>query len=196
MKLAIFGGTFDPIHSGHLTIAREAVRVFGLERVLFVPAARPPHKSRGTCAGYEDRYSMVRLAVKGEPPFEASRLEAGQVKSYSVATIQRVKAQLGPDDRLFVLIGADAFAEVRSWYRWQEVVREAEFIVVARPGGEYETPPGARVQRLDTLALDVSSSEIRARLAAGETPPELPPAVAAYIREHGLYRGCAQPGLS
>lgn len=191
MKLAIFGGTFDPIHGGHLTIAREAARVFGLDRVVFVPAARPPHKSGGTSAGYEDRYAMVALACQGEPRFEVSRLEAGQVKSYSIDTIQRVKAQLGPADRLFFLIGGDAFAEVRSWYRWREVIREVEFIVVARPGHGYEAPQGARVERLDRLALAVSSSEIRARLAAGETPAELPAAVAAYIREHGLYRaGC------
>lgn len=164
------------------------MRQFALDRVLFVPAAQPPHKSGATSAGYEDRFNMVALACAGEPRFEASRLEADQVKSYSIATIQRVRAQLGPEDLLFFLIGADAFAEVESWYRWQDVVREVEFIVVSRPGHDYGVPPGARVQRLDTLALPVSSSEIRARLAAGEMPSELPPPVAAYIRDHALYR--------
>ncbi len=187
MRIAIFGGTFDPVHSAHLAIAREAARVFGLARVLFIPASRPPHKSGATVAGYEDRYRMVELACQGEPLFEASRLEEGQERSYSIGTIERVLGTLQPGDELFFLIGADAFAEIATWRRWRDVVGAVRFIVVARPGHDYAIPPGARVELLDTLALDVSSSAIRARLAAGESPPELPPAVLAYIRERGLY---------
>lgn len=187
MKIAIFGGTFDPVHSAHLAVAREAARVFGLGRVPFVPASRPPHKSGATVAGYEDRYRMVELACQGEPLFEASRLEDGQERSYSIDTIERVRAALAPGDEMFFLIGADAFAEIATWRRWQDVVRDVRFIVVARPGHGYAVPPGARVERLDRVALAVSSSAIRARLAAGESPPELPPAVLAYIRERGLY---------
>jgi nicotinate-nucleotide adenylyltransferase len=188
LRLALFGGTFDPIHFAHLEVAREAARKFELSRVLFVPAARPPHKSGATSAGYEDRYRMVAIACENEPLFEASRLEAGTRRSYSIRTIERVKAGLAPADSLFFLIGADAFAEIRTWYRWGDVVREVEFIVVTRPGHLYAVPPGARVHRLDTLALPVSSSEIRARLAAGESPAEIPPKVLDYIRERGLYR--------
>ncbi len=188
MRLALFGGTFDPIHVAHLEVAREAARQFRLSRVLFVPAAQPPHKSGATSAGYEDRYHMVALACQGEPLFEASRLEAGNQRSYSIRTIEKVKAGLAPEDELFFLMGADAFAEIRTWYRWQDVIKEVEFIVVTRPGHDYSVPPGARVHRLDTLALPISSSEIRARLAAGESPPEVPPQVLAYIRERGLYR--------
>ncbi len=189
MKIAIFGGTFDPIHCGHLTIAREAARAFSLTRVLFIPASHPPHKTSATWAPYEDRYRMVELACQGEPLFEPSRLEAGQRKSYSIDTIERVKAGLAPGNELLFLIGSDAFAEIQTWYRWREVVREVEFIVVTRPGHHYSVPPGARVHRLDTLALPISSSEIRARLASGEAPSELPLPVLAYIREHGLYTG-------
>ncbi len=196
MRLAIFGGTFDPIHFAHLEVAREAARQFGLSRVLFVPAARPPHKSGATCAGYEDRYHMVALACQGEPLFEASRLEAGNQRSYSIATIEKVKAELAPGEELFFLIGADAFAEIQTWHRWQDVIREVEFIVVTRPGHAYSVPPGARVHRLDSLALPVSSSGIRARLVAGECPPEVPPAVLAYIREKGLYRHASRSGAS
>jgi nicotinate-nucleotide adenylyltransferase len=192
LKIAIFGGTFDPVHSAHLAVAREAVRVFGLERVLFVPASRPPHKSGAAVAGYEDRYRMVELACQGEPRFEASRLEAGQDRSYSIDTIDRVRASLAPSDELFFLIGADAFAEITTWRRWQDVVRGVHFIVAARPGHDYAIPPGARVKRLDTVVLAVSSSAIRARLAAGEIPPELPPAVLAYIRDRGLYGNATQ----
>jgi nicotinate-nucleotide adenylyltransferase len=187
LRIAIFGGTFDPVHSAHLAVASEAASAFELERVLFVPASRPPHKSGATVAGYEDRYRMVELACQAEPRFEASRLEAGQERSYSIDTIERVRAALGPGDELFFLIGADAFAEVATWRRWQEVVRAVRFIVAARPGHSYAVAPGAQVERLDTVALAVSSSAIRVRLAAGENPPELPPAVAAYIRERGLY---------
>ncbi len=188
MRLALFGGTFDPIHVAHLEVAREAARQFRLSRVLFVPAAQPPHKSGATSAGYEDRYNMVALACQGEPLFEASRLEAGSHRSYSIRTIEKVKAGLAPGDELFFLMGADAFAEIRTWYRWGDVIKEVEFIVVTRPGHDYSVPPGARVHRLDTLALPISSSEIRARLAAGESPPEVPPQVLTYIRERGLYQ--------
>ncbi len=187
MRLAIFGGTFDPIHSAHLAVAREAAREFQLDRVLIIPAARPPHKSSATAAGYEDRYRMVEIACAGEPLLEPSRLEAGRTKSYSIHTIERVRAGLKPGDELFFLIGADAFAEIRTWYRWRDVVRAVEFIVVTRPGHRYEAPPGARVRRLESLELPVSSSEIRAKLAAGQPPAEIPPPVLDYIRRKGLY---------
>jgi len=185
MKTAIFGGTFDPIHRAHLIVAREAADTFSLDRVLFIPAANPPHKEAG--AGYEDRFKMVELACAGEPRFVPSRLEEGREKSYSIHTIERVKAQPGSGEVFFV-IGSDAFAEIRSWHRWEDVVRETEFIVVSRPGHTYSIPPGARVHRLETVALPVSSSETRQALARGETPEELLPAVAKYIRESGLYR--------
>ena len=186
MKLAIFGGTFDPVHCAHLTVAREAADTFGLDRVLFIPAGNPPHKSE-TSTQFEDRLRMVQLACAEDPRFEVSRLEAGSDKSYSILTIQRIRSELQPEDRLFFIIGADAFAEITSWHRWQDVVRGVEFIVVTRPSHVYAVPGGARVHRLDTLALPVSSSDIRRELAAGKRPPELPKAVFDYIRQRGLY---------
>lgn len=187
MRLAIFGGTFDPIHTAHLKVAREAVREFRLDQVLFVPASRPPHKGGATCASYEDRLRMVELACRGQAHFEASPLEAGDRVSYSISTIEKLRATLGPDDELFFLIGADAFAEIQTWRRWREVIRLAEFIVVTRPGHSFRMPEGARVHTLENVALPVSSSELRVRLAAGEAPAEIPPSVLAYIRERGLY---------
>ncbi len=187
MKTAIFGGTFDPIHCAHLTIAREAAAQFALDRVLFVVAANPPHKPGATVASYEDRHRMVELACEGEPLFEPSRLEEGAERSYSINTIRRVRSMQDPSDELYFIIGSDAFAEIRSWYRWEDVVRSVDFIVVTRPGHEYSAPPGARVHRLENVELPVSSSEIRRRLAAGASPPELPQAVLDYIRERGLY---------
>jgi nicotinate-nucleotide adenylyltransferase len=185
MRLALFGGTFDPIHSAHLTVAREAADKFHLDQVWFVPAAHPPHKSDQTGANFEDRCKMVELACEGDPRLVVSLLEAGQGKSYSIDTIERVRGT-GKDP--YFIIGADAFAEIATWHRWQDLVRLTEFIVVTRPGHQYEAPPGARVHRLDTLALPVSSSEIRRQLAAGDIPPELPGAVADYIVERGLYQ--------
>jgi nicotinate-nucleotide adenylyltransferase len=187
-RLALFGGTFDPVHNGHLEVAREAVRLCALDRVLFIPAARPPHKSGVTHAAYEDRYRMVELACAGEPRFEPSRLEEGSSQSYSILTVEKVRAQSEPRDSLFFLIGADAFAELRTWRRWEDVGRLVEFIVVSRPGHAFEVPPGVRVQRLDTLELPVSSSEIRRRLAAGECNLPVPGPVLEYIRAHALYR--------
>jgi nicotinate-nucleotide adenylyltransferase len=185
MRLALFGGTFDPIHNAHLTVAHEAAAQFKLDQVWFIPAAHPPHKSDHTGAPYEDRFRMVGLACQVDPRFVASRLEAGESKSYSVDTVERVRA-LG--EQPYFIIGADAFAEITTWHRWQDLVRLTEFIVVTRPGHHYAAPAGAKVHRLETVALPVSSSEIRRKLAAGELPPELPPAVGRYILEHVLYQ--------
>lgn len=188
MALALFGGTFDPVHDAHLAIAREAVRAFHLLRVLLVPAARPPHKCGITRASYEDRYRMVELASEDEPGLEPSRLEAGLERSYSIFTILKVRASMEPGCALFFLIGSDAFAEIGTWLRWREVIGLVEFIVVSRPGHAYEVPEGARVHRLDTLELPVSSSEIRRRLAAGDYGVPVPERVLSYIRERKLYR--------
>jgi nicotinate-nucleotide adenylyltransferase len=185
MRLALFGGTFDPVHNAHLTVAREAADQFRLGQVWFVPAAHPPHKVDQMMAGYEDRYRMVDLACQADPRFQPSRLEAGAQQSYSVDTVEKVR---GMGEEPFFIIGADAFAELASWHRWRDLVAETEFIVVTRPGHHYTAPDGARVHRLDTVALPVSSSEIRASLARGESPAELPRAVAEYIAQRGLYR--------
>jgi nicotinate-nucleotide adenylyltransferase len=190
-KIALFGGTFDPIHCAHLAIAKKAALEYGLDRVLFVPAARPPHKRGSTAALYEDRYRMVELACEGEPLFEASRLEEGDRRSYSILTIERFKSTLAPGDELYFLIGADAFAEIQTWYRWQDVVREVAFLVVTRPGHSYALPPGSRVFRVEDVSLPVSSSEIRAALAECQASPEVPPRVLAYIRERRLYGSCS-----
>jgi nicotinate-nucleotide adenylyltransferase len=187
MRLAIFGGTFDPIHDAHLTIARRAADALHLDRVLFVPAAHPPHKGGATHASYEDRVRMVELACLGEPRFEASRLEEGTARSYSIHTIEKVRQEVAPADELFFIIGADAFAEIRTWRRWEDVARAVCFIVVSRPGHLYDLPPGARLERLDSVELPVSSSEIRRALAGGESPVAVPPRVLAYILEHRLY---------
>ena len=187
MRVAIFGGTFDPIHKAHTTVALESVEQFGLSSVLFVVASNPPHKANQTTATYEHRLRMVELACHGEMEFVPSRLEEGNEMSYSVRTVEKVRALVGSEGVVYFIIGADAFAEIRTWYRWPEVIRDVQFIVVTRPGHKYAVPSGATVHRLNTLALPVSSSEIRAKLARGEAPEELHPAVLDYIKKNGLY---------
>ena len=168
-------------------MAREAANQFQLDRILFIPASNPPHKANSTYAPYKDRVCMAEAACAGEPRFEVSRLEQGPGLSYSIDTIERVRATLSASDELFFLIGADAFAEMESWHRWREVVAAVRFIVVSRPGHRYRIPRGAWVERLETVDLPVSSSEIRSALAAGRRPAEIPEAVLAYIYRHGLY---------
>ncbi len=131
---------------------------------------------------------MVELACAGQPAFEPARLEEGQEQSYTVETLTRIRQQLHERQRLFFLIGADAFAEIESWHRWKQVIALTDFIVVARPGVTYTIPLGAQVFPLEKLALPVASSTIRARIAAGEPTPELPEAVRDYIDMHGLYQ--------
>ncbi|MDQ2712320.1 MAG: nicotinate-nucleotide adenylyltransferase [Acidobacteriota bacterium] len=190
-RICLFGGTFDPIHSAHLRIADEARSRFRLDRILFIPASSPPHKTAMSLTPYEDRFRMVEIACKPYPAFEVSRLEDKPQRSYTVDTVKKFKQAAGPDLRLFFLIGADAFDEIETWKDWQKLIQEIEFIVVTRPGGSYRIPPGACVHRLEGLELPISSSSIRARLAAGEETPELPEAVRAFIDERGLYRTTA-----
>ncbi len=171
---ALFGGAFDPIHQGHLAIIEE-IRRLGYDRVVLVPSGNPPHKPMRT--PFAHRVAMARLVAD-----DVSEIESGGGPSYSFDTLRQF-----PEPRAFV-IGADAFAEIESWYRWRDVVLLTEFIVVSRPGHQYAVPAGARVRRLDSLSLDISSSKIRAQLARGEAPAELPGPVLKYIQQHGLYR--------
>jgi nicotinate-nucleotide adenylyltransferase len=184
-RVCVFGGTFDPIHIAHIKIAEAARDKFALDRVLLVPAGNPPHKDAFT--PFADRLRMVELACQGHEGLAASALESSTSHSYTIDTIQRVCQELQPNDRLFFLIGADAFDDLESWKGWQQLVQLTEFIVVARPESEYRVPAGAKVHRLDGMALQVSSSGIRANMAAGSATPELDDRVRAFIEERGLY---------
>jgi nicotinate-nucleotide adenylyltransferase len=186
-RICLFGGTFDPIHIAHLRIAEEALTAYSLDRVIFIPAAHPPHKPTAGLTRYEHRFRMVEIACQPYPAFSASRIEEGRGKSYTVDTLRRFREEFGQSTDLFFLIGSDAFNELETWERWKELVTLTQFIVVSRPGGQYHIPHGAQVLRLDNLALPVSSSTIRQRLRARKRTPELPSGVREYIEEHGLY---------
>jgi nicotinate-nucleotide adenylyltransferase len=187
MRLALFGGTFDPIHNAHLAVAREACAACDLDAVWFVPNAVPPHKAQGPVATWQQRFDMVALACQEDARFHASRLEEGNETSYTIHTLHRTRKQLGSDDELFFLIGADAFAEIGSWYRRDEVFSLVTFIVLSRPGHEFEHPAGAQMLPLETLAMDISSSDIRARIADGQQSVPVPPAVLDYILMNDIY---------
>jgi len=187
-RLGLYGGTFDPIHNAHIAAARLAVDTFGLDLMLLIPNRLPPHKQSATGATYEQRLEMVRLACEGELRLEACDIENREGKSYTIQTLESLRTTYGGSVQFFFLIGADAFAEVLTWYRVEDVFQMTDFIVAARPGFEYQTPSGARVHRLDTLAFTESSSEIRTRIAAGLGVEFVRPSVARYIAEMGLYR--------
>lgn len=198
MKIALFGGTFDPVHNGHLAVAHAAADRFELDRVLFIPSGRPPHKNHGPQAAYEDRYRMTELACQADPRFEASRLEDPQVlgagKTYSVDTIERIRQKLSPEDELFFLIGQDAFDELAIWHRLADVIENIEFLVASRPQGPASAPrlglaAQARFQPLEGVEVPVSATDIRRRCAQGvDLRGTVPEAVAEYIQERRLYK--------
>jgi nicotinate-nucleotide adenylyltransferase len=142
MDLALFGGTFDPIHRGHLVVARAAAQKFQLKQVWFVPADIPPHKQRAPITSFDHRYAMTALALAGEKDFLPSLLEAPNLDgngsrrrpSYSIDTVRRVKSELGRSDHLYFLMGMDAFKDIAKWYKPDELLAECDFIIAARPG--------------------------------------------------------------
>ena len=194
------GGTFDPIHLGHLVVAAEALHEFALDRVLFVPAARPWQKM--SYADAEDRFLMTTLAASSHPRFAVSRLELDrQGPTYTVETMSTLKDFHGDDVSLFFIIGADAFLKLGTWHRIEGLAEVAELIAVARPGYDLDRfapePGWPRVHLLRVPGVEVSSSDIRARVRAGRSIDYLVTAeVATHIRSQGLYvaGGGATPG--
>lgn len=141
MNIALFGGTFDPVHRGHVVVARAAAAKFDLKQVWFVPADVPPHKLKTPITSFYHRYAMVTLAVAGEKDMLPSLLEAPSLEgagkrepSYSINTVRRVKKLLGKSDHLYFLIGMDAFKDIAKWHKPEELLAECDFIVAARPG--------------------------------------------------------------
>ena len=202
-RILLFGGTFDPVHNGHLIIARAAAEQRGFGRVVLIPSASPPHKPSAE-ASADDRLAMCRLAVGDDPLFEICELELRrQGASYTVETLKAFRRQESEAD-LYWLIGADMLADLHQWYRAEEVVKLTRFIIVARQPwrdqldpifqalAEHFSPDVVETLRAgvtDTPLVDISSSDIRRRVAAGQPIDDLvPAAVADYIASHSLYR--------
>ncbi len=185
MRLGIFGGTFDPIHVGHLAIAHAALESVPLDRILFVPAKRSPLKDRGPVASAADRLTMLEAAVGDEPRFSVSRAELErQGPSYTVETLER----LAGEDQLYLILGSDAIADFRRWKDPDRIARLATLAIAERPGAPL-LPKDATMVRFDAPRLDISSRELRARAARGRSLRYLvPDAVWRYIEDRGLYR--------
>lgn len=190
LRIGIFGGTFDPVHNVHLRMARAARDRAGLDRVLFVVAATPPHKRGDVVASAGDRLAMVRAAIAGEDGFEASRIEMDRPgPSYTVDTV-RALAAAHPDARLYLIIGYDAALDLPRWRDPRAILKRARLIVVRRPECDSALDPSldGMHEMLPFEASDLSSTEVRDQLAQGGDVRELlPPAVLDYIREKGLY---------
>lgn len=185
MRLGVFGGTFDPIHVGHLAIAQAALECVPLERVLFVPARRSPLKERGPFALEADRLAMLRLAVEDEPRFEVSTLELEREGlSYTVDTLELLQ---GRGD-LYLIMGADAVSEFHRW-RDPERIRDLAVLLVASRPGAPALPQDDRLVAFDAPLLDISSRELRARAARGRSLRYLvPDRVWEHLEAQGLYR--------
>lgn len=203
MKLGLFGGSFDPIHAGHVLPVREARRTLGLDKVLYLPTAHPPHKPRRVMAPPHARYAMVEMALLGEEGLFASPYELTLDRpAYTVETLEHFRAR-EPEADLHLIIGADSFADLHHWVRWQEIAGLARLVVLARPGWELEEkleasalPPelrelahGDQVVFLHQAPVDVSATRLREMLARGEQPPLgwVHESVVRYVQKYDLY---------
>jgi nicotinate-nucleotide adenylyltransferase len=200
-RIGIYGGTFDPIHIGHLAIAEEARYALDLAEVIFVPASRQPLKGEAQGASAAQRLAMVRLACAGNPRFRASDIELRRPPpSYTIDTLMALRAEADPAATLVFILGADAARDLPRWYRAAEIIRLVRLAIVGRPGVDLSMAqleaslPGIadRCDLIDGPRLEVSSSDLRARLAAGRpTRYQIPDPVLAYIAEHRLYQELA-----
>jgi nicotinate-nucleotide adenylyltransferase len=189
-RLGVMGGTFDPIHVGHLVTAEEALHQFALDEVVFVPTGRPWMKEHDVVASAEDRFTMTTIGIEPEPRFHASRLEVDRGGStYTVDTLRALRDEV-PGAELFFITGADAMLEIMRWKEPETVFDLAHFIAATRPGYDvelFDPMPDVTVMRIPALAI--SSTDIRARVHEGRPIRFLvPEGVEAHIRTAGLYR--------
>ena len=198
-SLGILGGTFDPIHMGHLRMAEHVFQRMDLENILFIPAYVPPHKLGQDFAPAQDRYAMTKLAIADNPHFTVSDMELQRTGvSYTIDTIRQLHEQYG-DRELYFIIGADSVAQLHTWHNIEEMLELTRFVAVWRPGYEdameelvrhLGLQAKERVLLLDTPVYDISSTEIRTRIRQGASLAGLvPDTVEKYIYEQGLY-GC------
>jgi nicotinate-nucleotide adenylyltransferase len=191
MRIGVMGGTFDPIHIGHLVAASEVAHRFELDQVVFVPTGQPWQKSDRRVSASEDRYLMTVIATAADERFTVSRVDVDREgQTYTVDTLRDIRAVMGEQDDYYFITGADALGEILSWREPEEVLRLAHLVGVTRPGHVLSDPglvPG-RVTLLEIPALAISSSDIRRRVSSGEPIRYLvTPGVEAYIAKVGLY---------
>ena len=192
MRVGVMGGTFDPVHHGHLVAAAEVADAFGLDEVVFVPTGQPWQKVDRAVSPAEDRYLMTVVATAADPRFAVSRVDIDRGgPTYTVDTLRDLRAERGPDAEFFFITGADALSDILTWRDPQDLFALAHFVGCTRPGHVLADPglPGADVSLVEIPALAISSTDCRARVAAGRTIRYLvPDGVLAYITKRGLYR--------
>jgi nicotinate-nucleotide adenylyltransferase len=202
-KIGIMGGTFNPIHHGHLVTAQEALSQFKLDKVIFIPTGNPPHKTPDKIAGAEDRYIMTVIATSSNSNFFVSRIEIDRKgESYTIDTVRQLKKLYGNDSQLFFITGADAILEILNWKDTDEIVSLCKFIAATRPGYNLarledlkkrlfgnKTVTGKKIFVMEIPALSISSTDIRNRLRDNRPIDYLvPEGVSNYILKHGLYK--------
>ena len=217
-RAAIYGGTFDPVHNGHVEVAGRILELFELDEVIFVPAYVPPHKRGTGITSAFHRFAMLALATQTDERWRISTLELdAPERPYAVDTVARMQAEVGTSRRLFFLLGADSWLEITSWHEWQKLLQRCDLIVVTRPGYELSgqspaevgnildargmdkrrvsrllnTDSGPRVFLTDAAMVNVSATEIRAAARsdnANQLREMVPPAVAHYIEKYELYQ--------
>ena len=189
-RIGVLGGTFNPIHIGHLAIAQMALERMHLTKVIFVPSYIPPHKNSGVVASAKHRYQMVKLAIAGNTAFEVSDFEIKKKgKSYTVDTMNYFHAFYPPETKLFFIIGGDALGDLRSWRYIDDILKIAEFIVVNRPG-YVKKSNDVKHHSVIMPGIDISSSYVRLRLLQERTIRYfVPDQVLEYINQNQLYRG-------
>ncbi|HTO19085.1 MAG TPA: nicotinate-nucleotide adenylyltransferase [Pseudomonas sp.] len=207
-RVGILGGTFDPVHIGHLRGALEVAELFALDEVRLIPSARPPHRDAPQVSA-EDRLAMVRRAVEGVPGLTVDDRELRRERpSYTIDTLESLRSELAADDQLFLVLGWDAFCGLPSWHRWEELLLHCHLLVLQRPDADVEAPdalrnllaarsvsdpqalcgPGGQIAFVWQTPLEISATQLRERLAQGRSIRFLvPDAVLAYIQAHGLY---------
>jgi len=199
-RIGLFGGSFDPIHAGHVKPVQEARRALGLDRVIYLPTARPPHKARQDFAPAHARYAMVELALLHEEGFYASphELTPGEA-AYTVDTLEAFGTTM-PEADLHLILGSDSFLDFHRWWRYADIARLAHLVVLARPGWDLakadlapelgDLAASGRVLLLQQEPVDVSSTQLRQILSRGEVPPPgaMPGLVVDYARKYQLYR--------
>ncbi len=208
-RIGMLGGTFDPVHIGHLRGALEVAELLGLDELRLTPSARPPHRELPNVSA-RDRLAMVRCAVAGVAPLTVDDRELARDKpSYTLDTLESMRTGMDPDDQLFLLLGWDAFCSLPAWHRWEHLLEHCHIVVLQRPDADSEPPealrnllaaravsdplalpgPGGNITFVWQTPLSVSATQIRQLLADGRSVRFLvPDAVLAYIEAHGLYR--------
>jgi nicotinate-nucleotide adenylyltransferase len=190
-RIGILGGTFDPPHLAHLIAGEIAVEAFALDKIFFIPANIPPHKTNEPITNGKHRLAMIELATQGNEKFNVSRIELDRpAPSYTIDTLREIQQQFAPE-KILLFIGLDQMAMFHQWHKWEQILESAEMVVMIRPWQKFDEIDASLIDRVKILPmplLDISSTDIRARVRAGKSIRYLvPDGVREYIAEHRLY---------